>query len=441
MHQPLPLPMTRPPAELHHALRNGLGRALHWVKDEPASSAVRSALLHACCTNLIYDRVDECPRAPWLYRMIQTTGDIAWFRAALEQHLQPAQGNAPSHADLVQIFELLCLIARDDPAADTSPLHRFLDSETDPDVAVACIPALVRLEGIEAVLFCLERLQTEWEADLQSGGAFDFEAVIEALEARDGVASARSALDLARTVHPGLDRLLRLRAAAAEARAAERTQPSSHADIAAPTTEQLMQWAEALQTLQDPVRVRGVLQNFVQHDFPRPIQELLALVRHPDPRIRRVAIRAARRLPDPSVRHLAIQLLGQPDTRDDGLRLLGRQYRPGDLDAVAADTATRDMTEDEWHNLARAMLDVLSHAEVLLSERRPILLRLYEKNPCSFCRRTIVAALLQAEALPTWMAEECLDDADPGTRVLVRTILSRGPARHGTATIRPTVIR
>ena len=44
---------------------------------------------------------------------------------------------------------------------------------------------------------------------------------------------------------------------------------------------------------------------------------------------------------------------------------------------------------------------------------------LYERGACSYCREDCVAALLQLDALPGWMRDECRHDSNPDIRELV----------------------
>ena len=69
------------------ALKQGSGRAMILLRDDPRNEVYRAALLHACRVDLNYDRQCEFDRAPYLYRLIVATGQFDSIIAELSRSL------------------------------------------------------------------------------------------------------------------------------------------------------------------------------------------------------------------------------------------------------------------------------------------------------------------------------------------------------------------
>jgi hypothetical protein len=131
-------------AEFKSALKKGLGRTMPLLRRNPTSQDLHAELMHACKTNLIYDRQCEEARAPYLYRLILETGQSQSYWIDLLKTFQDASG-ASDEIDRVQIFEILCLLAPGRDASDRLKLQSlFLSSDFD-TIARDCMEALALL--------------------------------------------------------------------------------------------------------------------------------------------------------------------------------------------------------------------------------------------------------------------------------------------------------
>lgn len=166
---------------------------------------------------------------------------------------------------------------------------------------------------------------------------------------------------------------------------------------------------------EDPRRLRAYLRLFCFHPFPLDHTRLLTLARDPDPLTRAPAIGALAASAHPEVRALGLELLAAG--RGRGARLLVGNYRQGDYGLV--ERALRAWQDrDEVHDLGLALLDLVE-AHPAPEAVAPLLL-LYERGPCSLCRRWGIDLLQKLGPLPGWLVAEGRHDAHPDLRAAMR---------------------
>ena len=101
----------------------------------------------------------------------------------------------------------------------------------------------------------------------------------------------------------------------------------------------------------------------------------------------------------------------------DGFGLFAKNARPGDEDALLA--AARLLTDD-WE-IESAGLDLFRLEKSMVTPA--MLLWIYEQAPCSFCREHAVSDLVELNAAPAYVLEECLLDCVDETREIARASL------------------
>jgi hypothetical protein len=186
---------------------------------------------------------------------------------------------------------------------------------------------------------------------------------------------------------------------------------------------ELAKAAEALLSVdrRRTVELAAYLQIFEMRPFPGDPSLLLALARDRRLVVAGAALEALVHLHDPRIRVLAHELAF---SRHAGLRtfvphLLVRNWKPGDEVFVASQL----VRAEGWRARDLFTLGVLdlaaAHAEADLV---PLLLLAYERGPCAYCRHRVVEALVERNALPDGIREECRHDVFDETRELVEAL-------------------
>ncbi len=419
-------PMTQE-SDFTSALKKGLGRAMILLRKNPANPVFQVELMRACKANLVYDPQCEARRAPYLCSLIREAGQSRFYWDKLLQFFGEAEGER-SETNQIQMFEILCNLASDDPSLDRNTLRTSLHSVDFDTVANSCMRALVRLEGIAGLKFCFCSF-----ASKVSPEEWVFQSIVSELAERDGKEVARARLREARERDPELDRLMRM------AESTEQTNEKIEPILDRATVKELfaqgqhipytwgrdasaedLEWAadELLAAVDDKQTISYLRQFFWKRDFPKPAASLIHLAHSQNECVASAAVRALSRIGDPDVRRLALELMSNGKRAADGVLLLQSNWQPGDFVTIERVLAVIGEDEFEYHKLGCAILDVLDHAPVPPSESNDTLLQLYENDPCSECRRQVASNLFASGNMPDWMAEECRYDAEPGIAAL-----------------------
>lgn len=425
--------MTVPLDLFCSALKKGLGRAMILLSETPDNSEFSQALLHACLVNQVYDRQCEEDRVKYLYDLISQTGKREFYRSHLFHHLL-ASDQEVEEVDKAQIYGILCCIAAERHDDDRRVLHEFLIEADYHGIGSICMYWYVWLEGIDGFLFCFRHFFENRTDDLLEN-RWVFSLLLGALKERDGEDASMEALERARSGWPKLDELLRLNAAKDSATVSE---PEVGLDYTAAkvgldlehgfprswinsaSAEDLMLAARDLLNESDQKKIWLYLGVFRGKNFPLPPSELFRFVESEDKRISFAAVWALRRLSHPDVRELALKKIVEGSNPDLAIRLLASNFQSGDLRAVEALIDRFCPNEQTWHDIGRALLELLRWASVSPEESRSLLLKLYEEAPCSLCRGGFVRKLSAAGHVPDWMAKEARFDADPRTASLFK---------------------
>ena len=157
---------------------------------------------------------------------------------------------------------------------------------------------------------------------------------------------------------------------------------------------------------------------FARRMFPLDFQLLLRMVDVEQERVGLAALKALSWVEDPAVRKLAFQLVERrAKWRGQAIELLTRNFRPGDH-AVALGWFEAEEDPETQHSLERYPD---KETEV------PMLLALYERGPCSFCRERAVRRLVGHGALTEELRLECSYDANHEIRDLVNGLFPETP--------------
>lgn len=430
-------PAIRDTTEFGRVLNLGLGRAILHLQQR-AAARYRETILHACLHCSVYDTQVEDRRDAYLFELIGLTGEREYYRDRILAAL-------PELTDAKDVDQVLALIRRYAAQGDNAARERLYEafaSNVDTDRPHGA-DLLVDLDGLPALLLVADRLSLHEDEGWYARGLIDSAAE---LGRRTKVTAALAA---AAHEHPRVAAFLELaRRDRGRRRRYRRKQPTLTAAMDYSRLKRMMRarrrdvwslftqwWRQAteeelvepaedfLAMLQDraswqrrPIRLYQIL--LARRRFPLDPSPLLALVRDPDADVARIAKAVLRHTDHPEVGALARELLAGGD--GDAANMLVGNYRDGDYPAIERALHT---WQDPWqvHSLGIALTRIVD-AHLLLAAV-PALLALYERTPCTLCRRHGVELLQRLEALPDWLAAECHYDASSDIRAAVR----RGP--------------
>ena len=454
------------PEQFHDSLRKGLGRAVQHVRNSQPE-AVRDALANACTEYLGMNLQDEGSRVPWLFRMIEATGELNFYRQKVVEAVEqiPDDPNAPETFN--ELFGFLAeFAARGDGEVLEIMRRRFYSARVlyEPHFG---FDDLFRFDGIDALLRFMRkdwiRIADEelWASDDEIKIAEEQlgkEVVQAALEeasrndesirlylerirqqqiTKEAEKAARDSTKKVKTVLPSLRELIddmkndwptETEWTHESFRDVfwSRRNRFTHAGrfYAKPTLEELEYAYQKLLETNDPGWQYCLLGVFTHETMPRFDPRLFALLFDtPYGYIRWAAGEAFSRVTDPAIRDRGLELIAKEQDWHYGIGLLEKNFQTGDelLLQEKLDSLPPDIDPDDLHAIGQAILDLAranpdAHLESLL-------LWVYEKTYCPPCRYSAVKCIIQRNAAPQYLIEECLDDSYQYTRELAQITL------------------
>lgn len=438
--------------EFKHVLTIGLGRAILFLRSHDARP-YRDAILDTCLHNTAYDPQIEGSRATYLREVLALTGEAPFFRERILAALATSGGDW----DAEQLFRLAATYAEEGDQHARRVLYARYDqnARAGDDTGETTI---VSLDGLAGLLHVI-RLACDRGRIADQDDYLDYAWLLAWVEEDRGKAETRGALlQAARDDARIAAFVAAVDADRAEGRPRKHARPDAGAipysavkrGIAAGTAramgrsvpviveqgkgrairpslwgsqapdEQLARAAADLLDETDPRRIAPLLWIFQQRCFPRDPAPLLALAQHADEPVALGALAALRYFAHDTVRALALDLLQSATASDarkaEAVDLLIENYQRGDFHIF--ETVLARITDlDAFHAFGIGILSVFAKHPTV--EASGALNLLYERGACSHCREDCVAALLQLDALPGWMRDECRHDSSPDIRELV----------------------
>ena len=426
-----------------------MGRAILILKKQ--GLAEHREMVLDCCTHLRgYDRQIEENRAEYLYPVVRESAEAEWFGDKItDALLQTYDG-----CDAEQLFDLAALFARDGHKQAWEAIYeKFRRNDTDEPFTGA--EALVRLDGTDGLVAALDFVGSSsvegnwfWESDYLVRDAeelYGIEEVRLALQKASTMPGVAAFLERVQNEYSPFNSVLEIRAIREESLAERR---ADRYDIPENTlwceikhhpefTRVVSQWmrdasdeefrnaATDLPSESDPERLKALLFGFgrrprERRPYPLHPQVLIDLVGGENEIISIRALSALEQVTHDEVRALFFRLKDDADWSDRALWLLRHNYQPGD-DELIIGLLERETDADKLHTMCIAVRNVIE--DNCASEGLRLLLLVYEKGPCSCCRHGCVELLRDRNAVPDWMAEECLHDAYSETRKLAAELL------------------
>jgi len=185
------------------ALRQGSGRAMLILGQAPGDERLWDELLRACQRDLRFDRQCEDPRDGYLFRLIQRSGQGAFFIRELQRSLRSRTKD--DEFDAGQMFAILCRLAADTRDFDRSWLRDWLFGENYEALGSNTLHAYVGFEGVAGLLFCVDHFSQAIDENIDQEDGWLLEALREALATRDGKESADAQVEAERAGNEALE--------------------------------------------------------------------------------------------------------------------------------------------------------------------------------------------------------------------------------------------
>jgi hypothetical protein len=175
-----------------------------------------------------------------------------------------------------------------------------------------------------------------------------------------------------------------------------------------------------------PGRLQKYLRVFRRRALPSFDSRVLALTDHPDREVREVALEAIANYTHPEVRRLAVSRIQQGRVEEGELKLLARNYRPGDGLLIEAALPIPEEA-DMLHSIVYDLVSVIQANQD--PNLATVMMFVYEYSPCSNCRRAAVKVLLNTGMIPSWVHDECRYDASERIRGMMGGFAADGVER------------
>lgn len=420
------------PTEFKRLLRHGLGRA---VLHGQAAGLLpfRQELWDACVENPAYDRQIEGERSAYLFDLIACSGEPEWYRRASIDLL-----NGPDDPD-TQIYEIARRFAEQGDAEARQALYEAY-ARNQPGCALNG-DSIIRLDGEAGYRHVIELVggtaiprDDAWVRGLLRDEAISVLGEAPALAILHAAAaeSAQGQGFLQATMwerpqpRPVGDTIRGLPFASIAAEVGRHGYAGMRNWARTASDTDVRSAAEVLEVEHDPVRITALLGVFRVRPFPGKLDRLIALGAHAEYRTSRRAYGALAQIQRGDVRDHAVGCILQGRAHAGVIETLMRNPAPGDEALVVQ--AYRSFTdEDDIHHM---QFELVAYADVHPHRMLEVdaLIWFYDRNPCtSMCRKEQVERLIALDALPGWMAAECLWDANLEVRQLVAAAL--GPTR------------
>jgi hypothetical protein len=370
------------------------------VRDNKSGAYYR-ALLYACRHELRFDRQCEESRAPFLWQLIQLSSNKESYRRGILKTIQDLKAGKEELVNVDQLYELAAFFIKEGAADLRAELYSAFDRIGFNRAGGQAAATLVELDGLPALGFVCKtfnEVESVWRPSC-------FDSLIEALpqEERSGPFPSN--------VVPYFNEW---ELWVAESATRPREANASYAEIKSIIQEKRRRfrnlfWAKRATEVElaevvkdfmdesDPDLLLAYLFLFVRVPFPGDPARIITLARSEDEELSRVAIRVLRHLAHPKLRKIALGLMKRSDLQSEAVELL--ILNGGVQDYPLIERVLRgSVDEDDVHAMGMGVLKfVEAHPSPFAG---PSLLDLYERNPCSLCRRSTVRALTRNLLIP-----------------------------------------
>jgi len=409
----------------------GLGRAILYAR-EHGVHAFKDLILDACINCYALDPQIEGTRADFMLDLVDELPDSEFFREGVLNSLV----NCGDDWHAKQRFRFAaCLAQRGDEQARRQMYESFVPG---PQMGDGIAIDFMFLDGMEGLLFAVKKLGKLLSEDPEH---FDFGWL---MSAANDYLGEQEALDLLRR-EAARNPFVQTYLSAVERFSTKTERTTDKNTIKGESYDQLkaglpMKWpvrlgfwgerasdcellkaAHGLRIATDVEMQRSHLAIFRRRRFPLDHEILFQFAGSSNEQIQWAALNALAQITAPAVRTLAIDLAQtKARWRELAINLLKLNFQPGDHEIVL-DWFEAEKDMEALHTESRGLLGFWK-ANPSEELHNRMLLDLYEKCPCSFCREGAVSTLLERNALPEHIRAECTWDANPDIRELINAV-------------------
>jgi len=415
--------------EFQHVLELGLGRAILYLRDHDAGP-YRDIILNACLHNQAYDSQIEGNRVRYMFEIVRLTREPGFYREQILTALAARSKDWDSQA-----YDLVSLFAQQ----GDNQARRLMQDTFVKNIMEDCPygGAFMELDGSDGYVFVAAQLGDQALAEDEWVYSFLHRRAEELLGKEEAWLALEQASIHNSRVNAYIEALRTSRTQEEERRKKSRPDvtlfsyeqlkeqlyrrlPWVHWGIHA-TEADLKKAAADLLAEIDPERIRRLLSIFRGRRFPLDFRPLIEMANSSDHQISFRAFTALGQIAHPEVRGFALSLLQLSIPRGCPVRLLINNYQDGDH-ALVETFVQKLQDKDEIH---RVDIDIRDFYEAHPNLEREVRIRrqLYEIGPCILCREGHVERLLELNALPDWMGEECQYDANLDIQAKVKNRL------------------
>jgi hypothetical protein len=415
--------------EFRRLLHLGLGRAILYAREHDVR-AFRSLILDACINCYAIDPQSEGTRADFMLDLVNLLPDHEFFREGILNSL----ANCGDDWHAKQRFRFAaCLAQKGDEQAKLLMYESFVPGAKMGDgIAID----FMNLDGMDGFLFAVEKLgrllsenpkhvdlgwlmsvatdslgeQAAWDGLRESAARNPFVQVylsaVERFETKNNRTSDKNSI-----IGASYDQLLDKLPMKWPARLGFWGESAADDD--------LQRAAQGLISAAEAEMQRSHLAIFGRRRFPLDHRILFEFATSSNEQIQWAALKALSKISDPAVRNLSFDLVQKrAKLRALAIGLLDQNFQSGDHKIVL----NWFETEENLETLHTESLGIFAfwRAHPCEDLHNRMLLDLYEKCPCSFCREGAVSSLLERNALPMHIRAECAWDANSDIRELVK---------------------
>jgi hypothetical protein len=414
--------------EFRRLLILGLGRAILYTREHDVC-AFRGMILDACVNCYAIDPQSEGTRADFMLDLVKGLPDFDFYRDGVLNAL-PNSGD-DWHAK--QRFRFAALLAKSgDEQAKRLMYENFSPGPNNGDgIAIE----FMNLDGMEGFIFAVEKmgqLLSDNPKNVDLGWLMS--VATECLGEQEAWDALRNEAARNQFVQVYLSAVERFDSEAGHTSGPNSIKSESYNQL---KTRLPMKWigslgfwgkhasdaelllaAQGLIIATDEEMQRSHLAIFRHRSFPLDHNILFRFAGSSNEQIQWDALNALSQITDPAVRTLAVKLVQTGSKcRKFAIHLLKLNLQPGDHEIVL-DWFEAEEDMETLHTESRGLIAFWS-ANPSEELHNRMLLSLYEKCPCSFCRENAVSTLLERNALPEHIRAECVWDANEDIRELI----------------------
>ncbi|WP_243735044.1 hypothetical protein [Paenibacillus turpanensis] len=409
--------------QFRYDLARGLGSVMLYLKQSPRLANKHiDAIYHACIKNTAYDPQCDISREDYLWEIIQLSEESE----QLQKRILAALESDIDGWDLLQVYRLAKIFALKSHSTAVEAMKKGFRYHEDWNSFIGG-EEIIAVEGEQGFLFVASRigeqiLSSDYEeskfllefayekigeekvtALLESQGDANIQAFVQSSVHQQEYTQSKplhivSYNELKSTIGTGSGGLYRY------------TRWGKHA-----SKEDLLKAANDLLQESNSKILLPYLYIFAKAVFPLDPQKLIELAGSKNRRLRSQAIRVLSNIKDERIHKLAIKLATERATEIDALDLFIHNCSDEDVH-LFEQIVFKNHSRDTFHSAGFSILKIFENNRTPLC--RKILIELYKKALCTFCRQRSVEIMVLNGILPDSIQNEILHDCNPDIRVL-----------------------